>query len=209
MSRATVLPAAAARVRLLIFLPLCFCVFSCSLSYLEEEQQRDDIPEFVFSAPVLCRVEDGRLSLSVTASVLEQYKAENSFYGTDIGFEIFSPEGETDVSGSAGALYGSRTDDIYMLFGSALLSDYARGTQISSGRLKWNGKTEQLVSGSDGLVRITQDTKPGEQADAGNSGGSTAVTGSGYGFSADAETWEYRFGRDVSGTITVTQEERQ
>ncbi len=173
---------------------LAFCFTGCTLEYLRDAENDDQIPEFIFTAARLNRVENNVLSLAFEAAQLEQYKEENSFYGIDIRFTSYDSAGTEKSSGAAGSLFGSEKTEEYMLLDGAVFVSKSDGAEILSERLRWNGKNEQLVSGSGDEVIIRRETSSGEGDD-----DSSFLEMSGYGFAASGITLEYEFEHTISG----------
>jgi LPS export ABC transporter protein LptC len=182
---------------ILAFIPF-FCIFfaGCTLEYLRDAENDDQIPEFIFTAARMSRVEDNILSLAFEAAQLEQYKDENSFYGIDIRFTSYDSAGIEKSSGAAGSLYGNQKTEEYMLLDGAVFVSRSDGAEILSESLRWNGKNEQLVSGSGEQVIIRRETSSGD-GDSADGGSFLEMTG--YGFAASGITLEYEFGHTISG----------
>jgi hypothetical protein len=154
---------------------------------LRDAENDDEVPEFIFTAVTLNRVEDSVRSLSFEAALLEQYKEENSFYGSDIRFISYDSAGAEQSAGAAGSLYGSQETEEYILLDGAVFESKTDGVEVLSESLRWNGKNEQLVSGSGDLVSIKRESD----------GSFLEMTG--YGFAASGITMEYEFGHTING----------
>ena len=165
-----------------------FLSFSCSLKYSEPVNSEDKVPEFIFEDTKLMRYENSKLSLEVNAQNLEQYKDVSESYGKNISFKSYDEKGFVETEGSCGLIFADTQSNIYELFDEINLYNTKEKMNFYASSLKWNGKTEQLVSGIDDMVKIKKDD--------------TIISGKG--FSASGISRTFSFIENVTGTIETS-----
>ena len=166
---------------------------SCSLKYSETVEAEDKVPEFVFEETKLVRYEDGKTSLELNASTLEQYKDSNETYGKDIAFISYDDEGELETEGSCGIIFADTGTKVYELYDDIDLYNAAENMRFSASVLKWNGKSEQLTSGRSDMVKIEKDD--------------TIMRGSGFSASGISKTFSFR--GNITGTIETDDDNEE
>ena len=195
-----------------------FLLISCAIQYDTIVDNSDEVPEFVLANAKISRYEKSKLRVSVNAAMVEQYKQQSLYYAKDVSCEIFSEEGELQTEVSFGYAAADTGKEIYTLFDSITVNNYAEDTMVNAESLKWSGKTGLLASRENSEVVITRHSLESsvqrddednveeavlagepEPAPEAASDGSPFVF-SGQGFHADVFRRTYRFS-GVSGTI--------
>ena len=162
-----------------------FIASSCSLDYNQGTNSEAAIPEFLFSNATFNRYEDNRLTMSLEALQLEQYKSDGATYGQDVSFKTWNKKNELDTVGTCGLLSANTKDKIYTLFNNIVLKSNTQNVEIYADNLKWDGNSEQLTTGVTDKVSIKRDD----------------VYIEGRGFSASGVSRSFAFSQPVSGTI--------
>ena len=119
------------------------------------------------------------------SSKLEQYHSGSIMYGKDVEFITFDKTGKTETTGKCGLLSIDNDLDEYTLYDNIEIENINENIKISADSLRWNGKSEQLTSGRNDMVKIEQND--------------TVMYGSG--FSASGVSKRYAFTGVVSGEI--------
>lgn len=158
---------------------------SCSLDYAQGVNSESSVPEFVFSNATFNRYEKSKLTMSLKALQLEQYKSDGATYGQDVTFSTWNDKDELETEGSCGLLSANTKDKIYMMFNNILLKSNTQNIEIRADNLRWDGKSEQLTTGADDKVTITRDD----------------LEIAGRGFSASGVSRSFAFTQPVNGTI--------
>lgn len=173
-----------------IILFLVILSFSCSLNYGNQEESEDLVPEFDFSNATFKRFSEGKVSVVLNASNLEQYKSDSSSFAKNVEFQTFNKTGQIETSGSCEYLSGDINNELYYMFNNVKINNFEQDLIFNTQSLFFNGKNEQLVCSNDDDVFIT---KKG-----------TSIHGKG--FSASALSNSYSFNQQISGII---EEENQ
>lgn len=179
-------------------LSLLFICISCSLTYTQEEPEVDNVPEIIFDDVQFRRYENGRQTSELSADRLEQYRNDDALYSRSSRFKTFNDDGSLSAEGSCNYLSADTGADRYTLIGNIQIVSYDEYLSLSAGNLKWNGKTEQLVTGSGDEVSVSRYQDSGE-------GNSVRLSGSG--FSASGISRSFQFSGPVSGTIITGKSE--
>jgi len=183
------------RISSVVFFLLLFV--SCSLKYTEEEVSVKGIPEIVFTNAKYLRYEEGIVSAKLYSDELEQYRNDNALYGKNVFFNTFDKSGIISAEGSCDFLSANTSNDKYTLLDNIKIKSFENNIEINAQSLKWDGKTEQLISGSDDSVTIIKDSS--SQDDEKNSNSKMIIQGSG--FSASGLTRSFKFEKNISGII--------
>ena len=167
------------------FVCVCFIYIfpGCSLKYGTNYQDEENVPEFIFSDSNYNRYEDGKKSMSLSASRLEQYSDGKSMYAKDVDFKIMNDEGEVETHGSCSLLSSDTNEKEYYLYDNILIESKKDELTVSADTLHWNGKNEQLTSGKTDTVTIKK--------------GNAVIHGSG--FSASGVSKKFVFNGVVTG----------
>ena len=171
---------------ILISIFLC----SCSLKYSEGYNVEDSVPEFSFSDTSFTRYENKEKKLLMTASKLEQYKDGYSMYGKDVSFTVME-DNEVATEGFCSYLGLNSKAEIYELFDNISITNKKQNMKVTGKKFKWNGKTEQLISGRNDTVMIEKD----------------GMTIHGSGFSASGVSNSFAFTSIVTGTLETKDDE--
>lgn len=162
---------------------------SCSLKYGTDLTEEEALPEFIFENSNFSRYNENVKTLELNANRLEQYKNGNSMYAKNVEFNIFDDNGALETTGSCGLMGADTNEKKYTLFDDIKISNQKDKLEISAQNLKWNGKTEQLISGLKDIVTIKKDN--------------TELRGSG--FSASGVTKSFSFTGSVSGSVETDE----
>ena len=164
------------------------CTSSCSLDYAQGVNSESSVPEFVFSNATFNRYENSKLTMSLKALQLEQYKSDGATYGQNVTFSTWNDKNELETEGSCGLLSANTKDKIYMMFNDILLKSNTQNIEIRADNLRWDGQNEQLTTGADDKVSITRND----------------IEIEGRGFSASGVSRSFAFAQPVSGTIETS-----
>ena len=165
---------------------------SCSLKYGMTVYDESNIPEFIFEEATYTRYENNSAKMIMTAEKLEQYRSGSIMYGKNIEFKTLDNNSDIETEGKCGLLSVDNNAEQYTLYDDIEIENKKENLKISADSLRWNGKTEQLTSGRNDMVKIEQNN--------------TVMYGSG--FSASGISKKYAFTGVVSGEIKQkTQEE--
>ncbi|WP_407397246.1 LPS export ABC transporter periplasmic protein LptC [Treponema sp.] len=168
-----------------------FLMLSCSLKYDEPVNTEDISPELQFTKVDYKRYKEKKLDTQIKADILERYRSDGSAYAKNAEFYSWNKDSELTTEGSCALLGIDSSNDIYSLFNSIFLHNIEQNFQLKATNLKWNGKTEQLVSGKDDTVYLIRDD----------------IEIEGTGFSASGISRSFTFENSVSGII-ITEEEK-
>ncbi len=175
---------------------------SCSLKYDQEEIFSNSAPEFTFKGLELNRIEEGKHTATLTAQKLEQYRDDDAIYASNVAFTIYNSDAKISVTGSCSLLSADAHNKYYFLDGDVDVNSHEQNIQVKADRIKWNGKTEQLVSGEDDNVTIGTGVMDNsdEYARPVNPV-SSRINIEGTGFSASGVSMSYVYENHVQGTI--------
>ena len=170
------------------------CFASCSLNYDIAGKGADEnlIPEMIINKAEFTRIKNRKEILSFTADTLELYKTDDLICGENIYFSIFNNSMKVITEGSAKYFSANQYTEICYLMNNVQLNSYDEDFYLTAERLKWNGKTEQLVAAKDDIVNIQKGKKK-------DSEGSFSVDGKG--FAASLFRKEFSFDGNVSGFV--------
>lgn len=167
------------------------CAFSsCSLNYTSDESETPAVPEMIISNPRFCRIENGTKTLDVSASSFELFKDPSALYGSDIAFTVYEKSGTQSANGSSAFLCALTDKGEYTLLGGAAFESGAHGVTLAADTLRWNTKTEQLVTPVGSTVTVTRTL---------DGGGTFSATGKG--FTASAFDLSFRFADGCGGVF--------
>jgi LPS export ABC transporter protein LptC len=173
-------------IKLIAFLPSLF--LSCSLNYNDAQNKQSLSPEFVFHDAHFKRTEDGAVKLLFIADKIEQYSGVDEMYGINMNFSTFDSQGTKTVEGHCNLFSADNSNKLYQLFDKVTINSYKNNAEIIAESLKWNGKTETLVSTADNPVTITIDK--------------LIITG--IGFAASGKDTSYSLQKNVTGMYSDT-----
>lgn len=186
---------------LLLFL-LFVSLMSCSLKYDDEEIFSESAPEFIFSGLEMNRVEDNKLTATLTARKLEQYRNDDAMYAENVVFSLYDDNGKINIEGTCNLLSADTKSKTYSLFGNVDVVSYEQDVSMKGENIHWDGKREQLVCGIEDNVEISTGVYQDSSEYASpkkTSSSKLQILGSG--FSASGVSMNYQFQGKVSGTI--------
>lgn len=154
----------------------------------------------VFSDSKYYSYEDGVLYSQMEATLLEQYHEESTMYGKQVTFKTYDKEGIIAAEGSCDLISSNTSSDYYTLLGNVKIISYQDNLSLTGESLKWNGKTEQLVSGTGENINIVKAQKEGNENTE-----SMKMDVSGQNFSASGLSGSFQFLGPVSGKIHLQQ----
>lgn len=144
---------------LLSFLTLYFSLYlaGCSLKYNRELLSEENAPQLRLENIIMRKYTDNKKSLELQSTVYEQYKSANLSYAKDASFTLYDSDMKQTSTGKTAILSANTRDDVYALFDGINFYDNTQNLRISGDSLKWNGKTEQLVSAKGKEITIHKD----------------------------------------------------
>ncbi len=175
---------------------LALCFASCSLNYdiAGKGAAENLIPEMIINKAEFTRVKNRKEILSFKADKLELYKTDDLICGENIYFSIFNDSQKILTEGSSRYFSANQYTEIYTLLGDVELNSYEENFLLNAERLKWNGKTEQLVSAKDDTVVMKKGFNNKKD-------GSFSVQGKG--FAASLFKKEFSFDGGISGSVDI------
>ena len=163
-----------------------FCSAACSLKYTQDSNGVEErVPEFIFSESEFKRYENNAEVASFSAETVEQYRSDRNTYAKDVNFSIRNKDGNVTSKGECSLLAMESKTGNYSFYDNIEISNSEQNFSISANELKWNEKSEQLISGRGSTITIKKD--------------GTTIHGSG--FSASNVTNTFQFVGAVSGII--------
>ena len=167
----------------LFLLILLFVMYGCSLKYGTPAYDEQNVPEFSFDNVQFNRFEEGKITMSLEAARLEQYKDGKTTCAKNIGFKLIDEDGKVSTEGSCALIFADSEAEKYVLYDNIELHTVRDDITVSADTIKWNGKSEQLTSGRNDTVTIKK--------------GNTVMVGSG--FSASGVSRSFAFTGVVTG----------
>ena len=179
---------------LILFFALLFCFVSCSLNYdvTGKGVAENLIPEMIINKAEFTRIKNRKAILSFTADTLELYKTDDLICGENIYCSIFNNSMKVITEGSARYFSANQYTEICYLLNNVQLNSYDEDFYLTAERLKWNGKTEQLVAAENDIVNIQK----GKRKDT-----EVSFSVDGKGFAASLFRKEFSFEDNVSGFV--------
>lgn len=194
-------------------LVLCgFFFFSCSLTYHSEEPQVSHIPELVFSDARFVSYEEGKVSMILEATLLEQYQDDSALYGSQVYFTTYNKEGEVSAEGQSQVISANSSRKKYSLLGDVEIESFEDDVIIKTDSISWDGRSEQLITGSSDTISIKKgksETSSENEVSEKTEGSSNRIEMEGSGFSASGLTMKFQFTGPVVGTIYTSKEEKE
>lgn len=136
---------------------LFFSVSGCSLKYNRELLSEENAPQLRLENIVMRKYNDNKKSLELKSSVYEQYKSANLSYARDAVFTLYDSDMKQTSTGEASLLSANTREEVFSLFGGIDFYDSTQNLKINGDSLRWNGKTEQLVSAKGKEITIHKD----------------------------------------------------
>lgn len=179
-----------------------FLLLSCSLNYSNNEDFSETAPEFVFNNLNLYSVENQKIKTSMKAESFEQYSSENLIYAKKAYFTLYNSQNQIETEGTCDILEVDNDNEVYTLLSNVIVSAYEQDMQIVADAIKWNNKTEQLVSNADDKISLTSGlSRASTQYAKPSSLGNTKITLTGGKFSASGISRTYQFNSPITGSI--------
>lgn len=198
--------------KIIVFL-LFISIMSCSLKYEDEEMFSESAPEFIFSGLEMNRVEDNKLTATLTAAKLEQYRNDDSMYAENVVFSLYDDNGKINIEGTCNLLSADTNSENYSLFGNVDVVSYEQDVAMKGENIHWDGKREQLVCGINDNVEITTGNSiDSEEYVSPKKTSSSKLQIQGSGFSASGVSMNYQFEGKVTGIIltdTIDKKEKE
>lgn len=169
---------------------LLIALSSCSLDYAREESVEETNPEMIFNNAAFSRVRANRVSVSLEAEKMEQYKGGAESFAAGVAFRTFGEDGAPETEGECDLISADTKNENYYLFGNIDLRLPADKTRIFAEYLNFDKRSEQITGGSESAVSIVR-----EDAEI-----------VGVGFSASGVSRSFSFLRSVSGTLETEGE---
>ena len=170
------------------------------------------IPELVFSDARFVSYDEGRVSMILETSLLEQYQNDSALYGSQVHFTTYNEEGELSAEGSSQMISANSSQKLYSLLGDVEIESFEENMIVRTDSISWDGRTEQLVTGSTDTISIkkgTSEESPKTGAGEKKEGSSNRIEMEGSGFSASGLTMSFQFTGPVAGTIYSSKKEKE
>ncbi len=177
----------------ILFLTFILTLFSCSIDYGTTPEDHSGSPDFFFFDTTLTRVQNGKPRAILQAGTIEQYNAENCMYGDTLTFQLLSPEGDLQTSGTCTLFSLNQDTQIYTLLQSVEISSYDQDMTISANNLRWDNAAEQMTSDTESPITI--------QTGVTGDGNKTVTTITGTGLTFDGVTRTFHFAQAVTGDV--------
>ena len=161
---------------------------SCSFNYTDGLDGAKAYPDMEMSGVSLSRYEDARVSLVLSAGVLELYDSDKVWAGTDIAFTQYAKDkdGKVESEAQAGLVLIDDGASLYSLGDDVRFHVVKDDISVEAPELQWAKKTNRLSGSDSGEVEIRE-------------GDGTVLKG--IGFFADTLSREYWFNHTVSGDM--------
>ena len=177
-----------------LIITICLVLFSCSLDYGSNNIEDSSAPELIFYNTELARYENGLLSTVLKAKELEQYSKDDAMYGKELEFFLLDKNGNKTITGSSMLLSADTKKELYYLYDKVLVTSYEQDIQIEADNLRWDNKTEQLISSKDSKIKLSFGYFSSNEPN-------TKMNVEGFNFSASGVDDSYVFNGNVEGTI--------
>lgn len=145
------------KLLLTVFSVLIFSLSGCSLKYNSELISEENVPQIRLENIVMRRYSDNKKNLELTSSIYEQYKNASQSYARNASFTLYDSDMNETSKGVTGIISSNSSDQIFALFDGIEFYDQNQNIKIAGDSLKWNGKTEQLVSAKNSEITIKKD----------------------------------------------------
>lgn len=145
------------KLLLTVFSVLIFSLSGCSLKYNSELISEENVPQIRLENIVMRRYSDNKKNLELTSSIYEQYKNVSQSYARNASFTLYDSNMNETSKGVTGIISSNSNDQIFALFDGIEFYDQNQNIKIAGDSLKWNGKTEQLVSAKNSEITIKKD----------------------------------------------------
>lgn len=145
------------KLLLTVFSISLFSLSGCSLKYNSELISEENVPQIRLENIVMRRYSDNKKNLELTSSIYEQYKNASQSYARNASFTLYDSDMNETSKGVTGIISSNSSDQIFALFDGIEFYDQNQNIKIAGDSLKWNGKTEQLVSAKNSEITIKKD----------------------------------------------------
>lgn len=161
---------------------------SCSFNYADGLDSTKAYPDMEMSGVSLSRYENSRVSMVLSAGLLELYDSDKVWAGTDIAFTQYSKgeDGKVESEAQAGLVLIDDGESLYSLGDDVRFHVVKDNISVEAPDLQWAKNTNRLAGSDSGEVEIHE-------------GDGTVLKG--VGFFADTLSREYWFSRTVSGDM--------
>ena len=165
-----------------------FSFSACSLKYQRDSISELNVPQISFENASVYQYVDNKKTMMLDGKLYEQYKSSGLIYAKDAKFTLFDKDQKETSTASAKLIGADPANEIYEFFDGIDFADKTQDTFITGNTLKWNSKTEQLVSAKNQEITIKKDN--------------LEITGKD--FSASAVSNTFLFSGPVHGTQILT-----
>ena len=161
---------------------------SCSFNYAEGLDGEKSYPDMEMTGASLSRYEDSRLSLALSAGMLEIYDEDRVWAGSDVSLVQYQGDGSGQIESeaSAGLVLIDDSNAMYSLGGTVRFHLVKEDMLLLADALRWEKSTNRLSGTKSGAVEVSD-------------GDGTVIRGTG--FFADTLSREYRFDNSISGEM--------
>jgi hypothetical protein len=175
------------RILVMVF-PLLLVFSACSFNYSDGTGTGPAIPDMILTDVSASRYEDAKLSMILSANILEMYDSDSVWAGEKVSFVQYSSdtEGEVEAEGSAGYLLVNRDEEVYSLGENISFHLLTDDLFFKANDLQWTKKAHRLSGSANGEVSI-------EESDG------SVIRGTG--FVADTLARVYAFSDPVTGQL--------
>ena len=169
-------------------------LLSCSFNYADGLDSTKAYPDMEMSGVSLSRYEDTRVSMVLSAGLLELYDSDKVWAGTDVAFTQYSKseDGKVESEAQAGLVLIDDGESLYSLGDDVRFHVVKDNISVEAPDLQWAKNTNRLAGSDSGEVEIRE-------------GDGTVLKG--VGFFADTLSREYWFSRTVSGDMVKKDED--
>lgn len=161
---------------------------SCTFNYSDGTGLGPAIPDMVLTDVSAQRYEDAKLSMVLSADMLEMYDTDGVWAGENVSFVQYSGDtpDEVEAEGSAGFLLVDQDEEVYSLGEDISFHLLTDDLFFTANDLQWTKKAHRLSGSANGEVAI-------EESDG------SIIRGTG--FVADTLARVYEFSDPVSGQL--------
>lgn len=129
----------------------------CSLKYQRETVSESNVPQISFENLVLTQYSDNKKTVELESSIYEQYKATGLSFSKDALLKIFDQNQKQTSVAEAKLIAADSKAQVYEFFNGIQFLDNSKDLKISGDTLKWNNKTEQLVSAKNREITVKKE----------------------------------------------------
>jgi len=135
-------------------IPVLF--LSCSFNYNEGLDGEKAYPDMEMSGVSLSRYENARVTIVLSAGMLEIYDSDRVWAGSDVAFVQYAADGTGAVESEAksGIILIDDSASVYSLGGDVEFHQVKEDIKLRAGDLQWSKKTSRLSGSKTGEVEI-------------------------------------------------------